>query len=775
MLQKRGQVTIFIIIGIILLIGAIFAVYITVIKPKTAEPVEKTTKMEFEGQAELHNYVMSCLRPAVIEGIEIMRLQGGYIDVPEDVETIIVKDRTNRIVKVDDTGSLRVIMDNESEGNSVPLWIGSDYINIPSDSFLENQLKMYIEYETLKCIDFFKPFNGQGYEITTDDITVSPHIENSVIVDMDFPIHVKKGDVEYTLSEFSYSVPVDWKRILDAASTISTYELGSNYLEYFTNQMISLYSGPSENRLPPMAATIGSLSCDSVSWEIDDVNAKVMAIMYKNMPDIRIAKTNYSELSSDNPATQNFYDSLVYDVFQEEDMRLNITHKYKPEWGMNFDILPKAGGILRPDITHGKGIPMLNQFCSIKYNFKYYVQYPSLITINHFDSAAIDPFTNSYQEGQGYEFSFPIKVVIYGNQKRELVPKSDTIAYSEQIAEETSIQMDVPMSQLFCEPEQRLSHNILLTAVDIFTNETIPRADIYFNSPHTIGTCFIDSTKDDGVSNAKYPLCHNCYVNLIKEDYVDENKIISTDKPGDRYRLYMEPYKEFDLKVMQIYLPKFMEYYYETDGFTKQRICTEPENYTIDNLSSAPLLNNSISGMNNPLFLSTLSDIEANEKAILTIESTDPDRFYSENIIYPLVDKIKLSSGYYKVNAILNGYSVINPSTYEKHDKKVTISLHETGVGTYNGYFDVGNTEYDFDLGYVYFNDSITLLTLANYLPSIPTDVDHATVNAIIKDDGSLEYSYSLDHDCNESTYPRQVKVSLNKGEYKKFLMPIIE
>ena len=82
--SKHGQITIMIIIGVVLLIAASFLTYIFMQKGEQAQPIEEIVRFEHEGQKEIYNYVMACLKPAVIEGLEIMRLQAGYIDVPDD-------------------------------------------------------------------------------------------------------------------------------------------------------------------------------------------------------------------------------------------------------------------------------------------------------------------------------------------------------------------------------------------------------------------------------------------------------------------------------------------------------------------------------------------------------------------------------------------------------------------------------------------------------------------------------------------------------------------
>ncbi len=742
--------TVFIIIGIIILIGASFVSYIVLQKAEEGAPLEKVIKFEYSGQEEMYHYIMACLKPAVLEGLEIMRLQGGYIYVPDDVEHVVVKDDRNRVVKLDDFGSPKVVDDEAAEGNRVPYWLGDGYLDIPSKQFLEKELGFYVEYETYKCIADFENFRQKGYEIGLGALDVDINLDNAVIVNMNFPLKIKTGDIMFGLEDFNYIVPVDWDKILNAGTDIVLYEIVNTYLEDFTNQMISVYSGPDEEMLPPFAATIPGITCKHITWNVDDVHAKLMAIIYKNMPNIRVDKTNYAKLESENLAAKNFYDSLIYDML-DEDMSLHISHEYRPVWGMDFDIKPKAGNTLRGDMMRVQGMMFIPSFCSAKYSFKYFVQYPSMVSIMHDDSADIDPFTNSFARNEGYEFAFPMKTVIYGNQKREYVPRSPLIEQAESEAAELMKVMNISAPPLFCEPEQRLSQNITIAAKDAFTGDAIEGAEIFYNEPFSTSPCFIDVTDKDGRSKAQYPICHNCQIKLVREGYGEKTAFVSTGKnEKSAYSFLLEPLKELDLIVKQVYLPDFMKYHYETDGFTKDRLCTGEEA--------------------DDLLLRTFRDIEPDEMVVMTSNEL-PDGV----IIYPLQDTAKLYSRSYTLDVFVWGNATIEPSRYDTGDGgHINMSLHPTGKGTYKGKYPLGNSKYDINLQNVSAKSEITFFAPVNILPSELIDVKRATT-PITSANNTFEYKYLLDHDCNISTPTVERTIKLSQTEFEPFLQPVMK
>ena len=751
--SKKAQITIFIVIGIIILIGTSFIFYVYSQKSDEGQPIETALEFEYQGQEEIYNYVTACMKPAVLEGLEIMRLRGGHIFVSPSEDFLLIKDSRDRVVKLIN-GSLKVVQDPDSVGNAVPYWVGNGYVDIPSIEFLENELELYAELETAKCVANLDKFREQGYDIEFGTLDIDVDMKNAVVVDMEMPLKVSRNDLSFELGRFSYQVPVNWEKILDAATDIALFESANMYMEDFTMQMISVYSAPDENMLPPVSSTIPSMDCDSITWDKDEVHARLMAIMRKNTGNIRIKNTNNQKLTSSNNETQNYYDSLEFDILENGDT-LKIDHRYNPSWGMNFGIKPIAGNEIRGDITHATGIPMLSSFCSVKYNFKYSVEYPVQVRIEDMNSADIDPFTNSYDDAGGYQFSIPLRVVVYGNQKREFVPKSPKLVAFEQAAFEAAEKMDIDAQDLlFCDEDQRLTDNITVTVRDIYTNQPVEGVDLFFQLPYEADTCFIARTEEDGTATSRYPVCHNCLLKLSRQGYAMNKHYMSTDKDQKSFNYYIEPMNDLKLNVMHIYLPDFMKKFHETDGFTKSTACTG------EDAESA--------------YLGTFRSIGPREKVMLTISSEDIGLDYSETLLYPTVDRIKIPSGNFSVEGLVTGRSNIEPSDYPAgQDKEVTVSMHPTGRGTYKGMFIQGNFGYDFEINVLNASE-ITFFTLANYLASETVDVDRVTTGTIIKEDGLLEYSYDYDHDCNQSTPEKDVTVRLTREQYEKLLTPMV-
>ena len=69
MQNKKGQITLFIIIGIVLIIGAAVFIYIRqTVEEGVLEQAPAGRETKYDGEQEITNFVDSCLKPIVLQG-----------------------------------------------------------------------------------------------------------------------------------------------------------------------------------------------------------------------------------------------------------------------------------------------------------------------------------------------------------------------------------------------------------------------------------------------------------------------------------------------------------------------------------------------------------------------------------------------------------------------------------------------------------------------------------------------------------------------------------
>ena len=561
-IAKKAQVTIFAIIAIIILITGIL---LFVVKKEEATTLDKEPhKPEFAGQTELKNYVDSCLQDVALQGLEIIRLQGGYVDVPDNVDSLTAKDTEGKYVRNLD-GSKNVVIDPNSE-NKLPYWLTAESVAIPSLSFMEKELENYITKGLETCVNDFKDFRDQGFTVNYSSIEANVAMGKAVVVNIDFPISLRKADTSFEENSFVFSVPIDMELIQKTASDLTALEDFHTYLEDHTKNLISLYSGVSEDKLPPFSRSTTNFDCSFTTWNKQDVKNRLKNVLDFNIPNLKVEGTSFTQPSS-NSQFQGVYDSFVYDLFLEEFPNLKVDFIYENEWEfLDYDIIPNNGNFLRPERVVGTNIPLLPQICVFKYPFKYSVQYPVLVKITDTSSAKIDPVANAYFKDKGFTFQFPMVAYLCGNQNRKCnrgnLPVVDTTSFT--VANTTIL----PQT-LFCNPEQRISNELTIKTFDSLTSSSLGKVDVNYYCGSFQNDCFIGRTDADGILKTKFPLCINGQIYFTKNGYSVLSQDLTTHElPKSEFSHFLNPDNNVKVGVKKVYVPAFVRNYFETNSLS---------------------------------------------------------------------------------------------------------------------------------------------------------------------------------------------------------------
>jgi len=188
--SKRGQVTIFIIIGILIVVGVVLFFILS------GDSTEEQPQVDVDIQP-IYNYVQGCLDESVDEGIFYIAERGGYYNLSEVQKTDIL---------------------------GIPYYIQNTSITMISKQEMENQLSKSIEDDVSSCVDF-KQF--EDYEIKSETLTVDSSIEKEKVdVDMEFPLNIRKGENTYQIENFKNTKQIRLGGIYDAISEYINQQSG---------------------------------------------------------------------------------------------------------------------------------------------------------------------------------------------------------------------------------------------------------------------------------------------------------------------------------------------------------------------------------------------------------------------------------------------------------------------------------------------------------------------------------------------------------------------
>jgi len=191
-MNKRGQVTIFIIIAIILI--AAVALYF-VLRDKIS-----VDKIPIEVEP-VYTNLISCIEKTTEEGVEYLALHGGYYEVPKSISIAYFAE-------------------------DIPYYYLNSRKYVPSIERVEGELENYIHNYLSNCLNF-EEFENQGFEIKEGDLLVSVNMkEEEIRTKLDYPLTIKKGKSTKRLREFEIEIDSNVKKLLEVSE-----EVVDSYLE----------------------------------------------------------------------------------------------------------------------------------------------------------------------------------------------------------------------------------------------------------------------------------------------------------------------------------------------------------------------------------------------------------------------------------------------------------------------------------------------------------------------------------------------------------------
>ncbi|MFH1510722.1 MAG: hypothetical protein ABIF10_03445 [Candidatus Woesearchaeota archaeon] len=398
--MKRGQITIFVIIGIIIVIGIFFYVYLkhrtTVFTPGVVVP---------EDVVPVQQFVQNCLHETARDAIIRLGLQSGFITIPPDIDRM-----PSSYMAVDSYGLLKK-----------PYWYYRGQERIPTIDYIRYQVREHVQENLAGCVNNFNEFRTK-FRIVAGTPKVAVELgDKSVLVEADFPIEIwdlKQRKIT-DIRNFKAEVQVRLAAVYDLARKIMQAQHDQKFFENITIDLMASN--------PDIPFTGLELQCGALTWQQEEVKRQVQEILYYNIPRIRVDNTNYASFEAKPSVYRKFSEFTMEDINEgnlpsisqpsdayeynhflidagSTDRSLKARFVYRPEYGMDFFALPSRDGLLRSDLVKGNA-EFLRFLCINLYHFVYDINYPIEVLVRD-DSS----FGN-----EGYVFSFAFPVTIYHN------------------------------------------------------------------------------------------------------------------------------------------------------------------------------------------------------------------------------------------------------------------------------------------------------------------------------------------------------------------------
>lgn len=355
--EKRAQVTIFVIIGIVLVAAVVL---FFVVRGTTTEVTEVPQTL-----APPYNAFLTCLEEKTMQGIKILQSQGGYIELPNY-----------------EPGSSYMPFSSQLNflGTPIPYWYYVSANNLQKEQMptledMQDDLGNFVSAQISHC-DF--SYNYPEYQMNLGEPKANVKINNgevSVSLDMDFSI--SRANENTVIKNHLINVESDLGKLYSSAVEVYTKEQETLFLENYTIDILNLYA--------PVSGV--DLSCGPLIWDAEEVFDDLDSAIVANIPAIK------------NEGESNDYFYVDLDVSEK------VRFLASSNWPSSFEVLPTEGRLLISEpIGNQPGLGLLG-FCYVPYNFIYNIRYPVLVQVYSGEEI----------------FQFPLAIVILQNQAREAV------------------------------------------------------------------------------------------------------------------------------------------------------------------------------------------------------------------------------------------------------------------------------------------------------------------------------------------------------------------
>ena len=360
--DNKGQVTIFIIIGIVIV--ALIVLFFSLkdrIKiggiPAEFQPVEES--------------YLSCINSFAKTGASILGEQAGYIYLPEFEPGSKYSPNSNQL---------------DVLGTAVPYWYyvsGNNLVReqVPNKAEMESQLEKYLD-ENLKCD--FSSFVNRGYIVQNEDFKTDVKIsDDKIAVSINGNLNIAFGEEAIKIENHKQEINSRIGKLYNAALKIYNKEKQEMFLEKYA--LDTLYLNAPVNGI--------ELSCSPKIWNFENVKKEVKEALEENILMVKVKGGYYKKAN----------EYFIADVSSDE----TTSFFYSREWPTKIETQQEDGIMIAQPVGNQPGLGILG-FCYVPYHFVYDINFPVLTQV--YDDKEI--------------FRFPVSVIISGNKERTALPGS---------------------------------------------------------------------------------------------------------------------------------------------------------------------------------------------------------------------------------------------------------------------------------------------------------------------------------------------------------------
>ncbi|MEA2038166.1 MAG: hypothetical protein U9O94_11770 [Nanoarchaeota archaeon] len=510
---KKGQITLFIILGIVVLVGV--GLYLGIRNDVITTTLDLGRDLSVEEVplefSPVKYFIDECLEIVGEDGLRAVGARGGFVD-PWDYGISTTSEPT-------ESDAVRMAPYSDY---SVPYWYymksGNDcegqceFIAAPDNLLylyrldgeqedrpsIEKEIEDYINGNLDVCLNDFEILRNQGFSVEVlGDVDSDVRIrDNEIVVFLKYPLEVSKASSR-KISEFLVRLPVDIKGVYQLSKEIVQMQSDSRFLEMDLKNKIAAFSDTDSNMLPPTDDTAIGFG-GGVRWPVEVIKMNFIAMLTSYVQALHVSNTfNDRQVNTGDSRLDYAYNSEMLVEVAADHSNLEVNFLYYDWWPIYFKTNCR-GGMCRPESfsSNSLSFPVGTQ----DYNTAYDVSYPVLVQVR-------DPYAFNRR---GYSFYFFMESNLRNNNA---MPAN----YVSSPALDTG-------SSMFCDVDKRNSGEITVNVYDS-DGYKVDGVEVFYSCADE--TCHIGST-ENGVLSERFPLCLGGVVSVVKENYVGASAALDT-------------------------------------------------------------------------------------------------------------------------------------------------------------------------------------------------------------------------------------------------------
>ncbi|RMF54786.1 hypothetical protein D6745_04080 [Candidatus Woesearchaeota archaeon] len=528
-MKKRGQITLFLIIGIVLVFSTAVILFIRGNIGSLKPGVEKGEEVPYEIQP-VKEFVDKCIDSVAYEAIQQLGMGGGYInpvDIPSDLEISPFAVDSDVLIY---------------EPQYLPYWhyVDNNFVvrsNRPSlkkvsdgDNSVESQLEHYMNANLKACTRGFSDF--EQFEVSEGVVKTDVKItKNNVVFKVNYPlqVNVKGSPTTYSVSKFVRNADVNLKGLWDFATEIINFERESTFIENIVKDLIVLYAGAGSD-LPEMSGlTLG----DNIHIYVRHVVEQIIRDEILDL--LRIVKIT-NALNNDPSLSNSFSDPLRSGIYKMMLVRMPDDDKQHP-YAVSFFYPPDtpihvsigdSEVYIPPDIIPSNFITRFIGLSLKDERVKYDVSFPVIMRL-------YDPYAFN---NRGLEFYVALEANIINNEPVRAEALSNVTAYVSPIS--------------INDPGQLINKSITVRTINALDDSELVGVRIYYRCGQRV---FIGETELSGgqaALTANFPYCaFGGKIIAEKQGYFSKPILFNNleEGPPESFTFELWPFKEINIKV----------------------------------------------------------------------------------------------------------------------------------------------------------------------------------------------------------------------------------